>query len=265
VLLLKAPQWSEQPGNEARGNVGIALSNLMHGPPTPEKIEKAKGAVEEWLKRLASTGRVTRRVVKLFFGRRRWATRVIEKAGFPAGSREAKLLILRDGSCRRVQCRISPRLTSAVGHSRHSRYPGVSGLPRERSVFWAARPPGKVALLRRCNCRYNTASGPTGGRAAVVIRPGVAGCLGRRLSAWATVFRAAGEVPGRRAYPPVLRPPAAALYWLRATTPALGLFTRGVTPAGWRRGGQCSKCPYLLVWRGGRVAEGGGLLNRYTV
>ena len=42
--------------NEARGNVGIALSNLIHGPPTPEKIKKAKGAVEEWLKRLASRG-----------------------------------------------------------------------------------------------------------------------------------------------------------------------------------------------------------------
>ena len=43
--------------NEARGNVGIALSNLIHGPPAPEKIEKAKEAVEEWLKRLASKGR----------------------------------------------------------------------------------------------------------------------------------------------------------------------------------------------------------------
>ena len=42
--------------NEARGNVGIALSNLIHGPPTPEKIETAKVAVEEWLKRLASKG-----------------------------------------------------------------------------------------------------------------------------------------------------------------------------------------------------------------
>ena len=30
---------------------------------------------------------------------------------------------------------------AALGHSRHSRYPGVSGSPRERSVFWAARPP----------------------------------------------------------------------------------------------------------------------------
>jgi hypothetical protein len=29
------------------------------------------------------------------------------------------------------------------GHSRHSRYPG---LPRERSVFWAARPPGGLPL-----------------------------------------------------------------------------------------------------------------------
>jgi dihydroxyacetone kinase-like predicted kinase len=42
--------------NEARGNVGIALSNLMHGQPTLEKIEKAKGAVEEWIKQLRSDG-----------------------------------------------------------------------------------------------------------------------------------------------------------------------------------------------------------------
>jgi hypothetical protein len=27
--------------NEARQKVGIALSNLIHGPPTPEKIDKA--------------------------------------------------------------------------------------------------------------------------------------------------------------------------------------------------------------------------------
>jgi hypothetical protein len=42
------------PINEARGNVGIALSNLLHGLPTPEKIEKAKGAVEEWINQLCT-------------------------------------------------------------------------------------------------------------------------------------------------------------------------------------------------------------------
>jgi hypothetical protein len=38
--------------NEARTNVGIALSNLLHGQQTLEKIEKAKGAVEEWINQL---------------------------------------------------------------------------------------------------------------------------------------------------------------------------------------------------------------------
>jgi hypothetical protein len=42
------------PLNEARGNVGIALSNLLHGQPTPEKINKAKAAVEDWIKCLTS-------------------------------------------------------------------------------------------------------------------------------------------------------------------------------------------------------------------
>src|SRR5215472_4779803 len=32
-----------------------------------------------------------------------------------------------------LHCEISTRLTAGMGHSRHSRYPGVSGLPRERS------------------------------------------------------------------------------------------------------------------------------------
>jgi hypothetical protein len=40
------------PLNETRTNVGIALSNLLHGPRTPEKIEKANGAVEEWISQL---------------------------------------------------------------------------------------------------------------------------------------------------------------------------------------------------------------------
>jgi len=35
------------PLNEARANVGVALSSLMHSTPTPEKIDKAKGAVED--------------------------------------------------------------------------------------------------------------------------------------------------------------------------------------------------------------------------
>jgi hypothetical protein len=38
--------------NEARANVGIALSNLMHGPPAPEKIEKAKRAIDAWIREL---------------------------------------------------------------------------------------------------------------------------------------------------------------------------------------------------------------------
>jgi hypothetical protein len=38
--------------NEARGMVGIALSNVMHGPPTPERIDKAQRAIEAWIKEL---------------------------------------------------------------------------------------------------------------------------------------------------------------------------------------------------------------------
>ena len=38
--------------NEARGIVGIALSNLMHGLPTAEKINKAKSAIDTWIKTL---------------------------------------------------------------------------------------------------------------------------------------------------------------------------------------------------------------------
>ena len=43
--------------NEARANVGIALSNLIHdhGPPAPEKIEKAKRAIEAWIKELEAS------------------------------------------------------------------------------------------------------------------------------------------------------------------------------------------------------------------
>jgi hypothetical protein len=38
--------------NEARANVRIALSNLMHGPPTPKRIDKAKSAMGAWIKEL---------------------------------------------------------------------------------------------------------------------------------------------------------------------------------------------------------------------
>ena len=42
--------------NEARANVGIALSNLMHGLPTPERIDKAKRAIDAWIKELEASG-----------------------------------------------------------------------------------------------------------------------------------------------------------------------------------------------------------------
>ena len=40
--------------NEARGKVGIALSNLIHdhGPPTPQSIDKAKFAIDVWIREL---------------------------------------------------------------------------------------------------------------------------------------------------------------------------------------------------------------------
>jgi hypothetical protein len=43
--------------NEARADVGIALSNLMHGPPTPERIDKAKCAMDAWIKELEAAKR----------------------------------------------------------------------------------------------------------------------------------------------------------------------------------------------------------------
>jgi hypothetical protein len=41
--------------NEARGDVGIVLSNLMFGPRTPEKIDKAKFAIEAWIRELEAS------------------------------------------------------------------------------------------------------------------------------------------------------------------------------------------------------------------
>jgi hypothetical protein len=38
--------------NEARGIVGIAISNVMHGVPTEAKINKAKSAIDTWINNL---------------------------------------------------------------------------------------------------------------------------------------------------------------------------------------------------------------------
>ena len=38
--------------NEVRIRVGIALSNVIHGMPTQEKIDKARHAVEAWIREL---------------------------------------------------------------------------------------------------------------------------------------------------------------------------------------------------------------------
>jgi dihydroxyacetone kinase-like predicted kinase len=41
--------------NEARGNVGIALSDVIRGMPTQEKIDKAKRAIEAWIRELEAS------------------------------------------------------------------------------------------------------------------------------------------------------------------------------------------------------------------
>ena len=43
--------------NEARTKVGIALSNIIHdhGPPTPQSIDKAKRAIETWIRELEAS------------------------------------------------------------------------------------------------------------------------------------------------------------------------------------------------------------------
>jgi hypothetical protein len=43
--------------NEARGNVGIALSSVLHSQPTPEKIDKAKLAIDAWIMELEAADR----------------------------------------------------------------------------------------------------------------------------------------------------------------------------------------------------------------
>jgi hypothetical protein len=41
--------------NEARSNVGIALSSILHSRPTQEKIDKTKAAINDWIKELETS------------------------------------------------------------------------------------------------------------------------------------------------------------------------------------------------------------------
>ena len=41
--------------NEARISVGIALSNVIHGMPIQEKIDKAKRTIETWIRELEAS------------------------------------------------------------------------------------------------------------------------------------------------------------------------------------------------------------------
>ena len=43
--------------NEARANVGIALSNLMDRPPMQEGINNAKAAIDAWIRELEAADR----------------------------------------------------------------------------------------------------------------------------------------------------------------------------------------------------------------
>ena len=40
--------------NEARGNVGIALSSILHSRSTQEKIDKTKAAINDWIREFAA-------------------------------------------------------------------------------------------------------------------------------------------------------------------------------------------------------------------
>jgi hypothetical protein len=40
--------------NDARVTVGIALSTLIERPPTPERINSAKAAIDAWIKELGA-------------------------------------------------------------------------------------------------------------------------------------------------------------------------------------------------------------------
>jgi hypothetical protein len=41
--------------NEARGNVGIALSSVLRSRPTQEKIDKTKAAINDWIRELEAS------------------------------------------------------------------------------------------------------------------------------------------------------------------------------------------------------------------
>ena len=41
--------------NAARGNVGIALSSVLHSRPTQEKIDKTKVAINDWIRELEAS------------------------------------------------------------------------------------------------------------------------------------------------------------------------------------------------------------------
>jgi hypothetical protein len=43
--------------NEARANVGIAISNLMDRPPMPEEINNAMAAIDAWIRELEAANR----------------------------------------------------------------------------------------------------------------------------------------------------------------------------------------------------------------
>ena len=40
--------------NEARAKAGIELSGVMHSRPTQEKIDKAKAAINDWIRELVA-------------------------------------------------------------------------------------------------------------------------------------------------------------------------------------------------------------------
>jgi len=42
--------------NEARVNAGLAISDLIDGSPTPERVEKTKAAIDAWIKELEAAG-----------------------------------------------------------------------------------------------------------------------------------------------------------------------------------------------------------------
>jgi hypothetical protein len=42
--------------NEARSNVGIALSSVLRSRPTQEKIDKTKAAINDWIRELEACG-----------------------------------------------------------------------------------------------------------------------------------------------------------------------------------------------------------------